>query len=161
IGGAAGGRGAPGGGPLLDVTLDGERVPVDNPRSFRLKVAAGPHAIGVALVDRQRGAGVDEQYSDFRIDSAFTPAGRVGTVAIPGPFNATSAGDPPSRRQIFICHPAAANEEAPCARKVVAQLAHRAYRRTVLDDEVETLMGFYQQGRSDGGFEAGIQQAIA
>src|SRR5262249_24196458 len=59
-----GGRG--GGANAVDVTLDGERITVPNPRSFRLKVSAGPHVIGAAIVDRVRGAGVDEQYSDFR-----------------------------------------------------------------------------------------------
>ena len=33
------------------------------------------------------------------------------TVAITGPFNATGAGDTPSRRRILICHPASASEE--------------------------------------------------
>jgi len=156
-----GGRGAAPGGPALDFTLDGEKIAVDNPRSFRLKVKAGPHTIGVALVDRQRSAGVDDQFSDFRIDSVFTPAGGVGTVSITGPFDATGAGDTPSRRRIFVCHPASAAEEAPCARKIITTLAHRAYRRSLLDDEVETLLGFYQQGRSDHDFESGIQQALA
>jgi hypothetical protein len=156
-----GGRGAAPGGPALDFTLDGEKIAVDNPRSFRMKVKAGPHTIGVALVDRQRSAGVDDQFSDFRIDSVFTPAGGVGTVSITGPFDATGAGDTPSRRRIFVCHPASAAEEAPCARTIVTTLAQRAYRRSLLDDEVETLLGFYQQGRSDGDFESGIQQAVA
>ena len=63
--------------------------------------------IGVALVDRLRGAGVDDIYSDFRIDAAFTPAGGVNTVTITGPFNATGVGDTPSRRRIFVCRPEA------------------------------------------------------
>ena len=63
-------RRAGGGGAAIDVTIDGEKVEVANPRSFRLPITAGPHAIGVAIVDRQRGAGVDEIYSDFRIDAA-------------------------------------------------------------------------------------------
>jgi len=97
--GGAGGRGGAAGGPLLDVTLDGAKITVENPRSFRIKVTAGPHTIGAALVDRQRAAGVDDQFSDFRIDSVFTPVGGVGTIAITGPFNATGAEDTPSRRR--------------------------------------------------------------
>ena len=83
------------------------------------------------------------------------------TVAITGPFNATSPGDTPSRRRIFVCRPAAASEEATCARKIVTALGRRAYRRALVDDEVETLMSFYQQGRNEGDFEVGIQQALA
>ena len=74
VGGAGGGGGL--GGSALDVTIDGEPIAVRTPRSFRQTVSAGPHRIGLALVDRQRGAGVDEGFSDFRVDSAFTPAGR-------------------------------------------------------------------------------------
>src|SRR5262249_5297597 len=48
------------GGATLDVTIDGERVPAENPRAFRMRVSAGPHAIGAALVDRVRSAGVDD-----------------------------------------------------------------------------------------------------
>src|SRR5437867_660461 len=50
------GLGPPGGagGAAIDVTIDGEKVAVINPRNFRLAVKAGPHTIGVALVDRQR-----------------------------------------------------------------------------------------------------------
>ena len=161
VGGAVGGGRGGAGGPALDVTLDGAKITVENPRSFRIKVTAGPHTIGAALVDRQRSAGVDDQFSDFRIDSVFTPAGGVGTIAITGPFNPTGAGDTPSRRRILICHPASASEERACARKIITTIAHRAYRRGLLDDEVETLLGFYQQGRGDGDFESGIQQALA
>ena len=42
----------------LDLTLDGAQLKVENPRGFRIKVTAGPHAIGIALVDRQSGAGL-------------------------------------------------------------------------------------------------------
>ena len=158
-GGFFGGRGG-GGGAVIDVTLDGGKIAVADPRSFRITVGAGPHTIGVALVDRVRAAGVDEAYSDFRINSVFTAAGGIQTVVITGPYNATGPGDTPSRRRIFVCRPASAIEEAPCARKIVSALARRAYRRAPLGDEVETLMGFYQQGRREGDFEGGIQQAL-
>ncbi|MEO8256397.1 MAG: DUF1592 domain-containing protein [Acidobacteriota bacterium] len=176
-GGPGGGRG--GGGGSIDITLDGDKLTVANPRSFRIKVAAGPHVIGAAVVDQQRSAGVDEQFSDFRVNSAFTPGGGVQTVAITGPFSATSPGDTPSRRRIFVCRPdtatgvpstgtgaapkrpATVSDEGGCARQIITALGRRAYRRALVDDEIETLMSFYQQGRNEGDFEVGIQQALA
>jgi mono/diheme cytochrome c family protein len=154
------------GGANFDVTLDGAKLAVQNPRNFRIKVSAGPHVVGVALVDRVRSAGVDEAYSDFRIDSAFTAPGSVQSIVITGPYNATGLGETPSRRRIFVCRPegrpsSPRGDEGFCARKIVTNLARHAYRRPVLDDEVETLMGFYQQGHKDGDFESGIQQALA
>ncbi len=155
-GGFGGGAGA-----ITDVTLDSEKVEVRNTRNFRIAIKAGPHAIGAALIDRTRGAGVDEAYSDFRVNSAFTPAGGINSIVINGPFNATSPGDTPSRRRIFRCAPKAAAEEMPCARQIISTLSRRAFRRPILDAELTTLMKFYQEGRKEGGFELGIQQALS
>jgi mono/diheme cytochrome c family protein len=157
---AMGGRGI-GAGAGVDLTLDGAQVKIENPRSFRLKVPAGPHTIGMAIADRQRGAGVDEIYSDFRTNAVFTTPGGVPNLVITGPYNATSAGDTPSRRAIFSCRPTAASEEAACARTILTTLARRAYRGPVSAAEITTLMEFYRQGRQGGDFDAGIQQALA
>ncbi len=159
-GGTGGGPGG-GNGAGVDVTLDGEQLKPANVRSFRMNVTAGPHTIGASIVDRARGAGVDEQYSDFRANSAFTAAGGIQTVVITGPFKATSTGDTPSRHRIFVCRPSAAADQAACARKIVTTLARRAYRRPATEDETATLMTFYEKGRADGDFDAGIQQALA
>lgn len=155
------GPGAGGGAFAIDVTLDGAQLKPANVRSFRIPVTAGPHTIGASLVERTRGAGVDEQFSDFRIDSAFTAAGGVQTVVITGPFKATSAGDTPSRHKIFSCMPSSSADEAVCAKKIVSTLARRAYRRPVQDEELATLMKFYEKGRANADFEVGIQQALA
>jgi hypothetical protein len=154
-----GGRGF---GPAgIDLTIDGAQVKIDNPRSFRVKVTGGPHTIGVAILDRQRGAGVDEIYSDFRNNASFTTAGGVPSLVITGPFNAIGAGDTPSRRAIFSCRPNSQAEETTCARTILSTLARRAYRGPVSAAEIGTLMDFYQQGRKAGDFDAGIQQALA
>ena len=65
--GAGGARGRRRGG--ADVTIDGEKVTGTNRRGLAHEVTAGPHTIGVAVIDRQRGAGVDDIYSDFRTDA--------------------------------------------------------------------------------------------
>jgi hypothetical protein len=152
-----GGRGGAGG---ADITIDGERVAAGG-RGQRVKVAAGPHTIGIAVVDRQRGGGADEIYSDFRVGGAFTVGGGVQGLTIVGPFNATGPGDTPSRRRIFICRPVAPDAETPCARTILSTIARRAYRGPVADAELATLMSFYAKGRADGDFDSGIQQAIA
>src|SRR5215467_12633183 len=155
------GPGGGGGAFTIDVTLDGAQLKPANVRSFRVPVTAGPHTIGASLIERTRGAGVDEQFSDFRIDSAFTAAGGIQTVVITGPFKATSAGDTPSRHTIFSCMPSSPADEPACAKKIVSTLARRAYRRPVHDEELATLMKFYEKGRAEADFEVGIQQALA
>jgi hypothetical protein len=150
-------------GPIIDVTLDGEKIPVSNPRKFTIPVVAGPHTIGIALVDRRRSAGVDEVFSDFRANAVFTNPGGVQNVLITGPLNPTGVGDTPSRRRIFVCQPDAARRasELTCVRTILKTLARRAYRGPVTDAEIETLIRFYQQGRQEGDFETGIQHALA
>jgi mono/diheme cytochrome c family protein len=157
-GGAPGG--ARGGGGGTDITIDGQPIAVRG--NQRLPVKAGPHTIGLAVVEGRKAGGVDDAYSDFRVNSQFAVGGGVSTLVITGPFNAAGAGDTPSRNRIFVCHPASAAEEVPCARKILTTIARRAFRRPLADDsEVDGLMTFYQQGRREGDFEVGIQQALA
>ena len=84
----------------------------------------------------------------------------IGTVTISGPFNASAASDTPSRRRVFVCHPSTAAEDGPCARRIVSTLARRAYRRSVTDVEVQSLLAFYDAAHAARGFEAGIEKAL-
>jgi len=61
---------------------------------------------------------------------------------------------------LFTCRPSAPATEGPCAREILAGLARRAYRRPVTDTDLETLLGFYETGRAERDFEAGIQKAL-
>ena len=164
LGGGGGGGFAGGAAGGTDVTLDGARLTVQNTRRFRIPVTAGPHTIGVAVLDRQRGAGVDDAYSDFRsANNGFTVGGGVQNIAIMGPYNPTGTGETPSRRRIFSCTPAKPEPlaEETCARSILSRLARRAYRGAVAPREIDTLIGFYKQGRTRGDFETGVQEALA
>ena len=154
------GGGARGGAGRVDMTIDGE--PVQAGRGSRIQVKAGPHTIAVAVVDGRRAGGVDEQYADYRVNSKFAVGGGVQGITIIGPYDPTGVGDTPSRRRIFVCTPKSADEEMSCARKIISNLARRAFRRNLIDDaEVDGLMAFYERGRKEGDFESGIQQAVA
>jgi hypothetical protein len=54
-------------------------------------------------------------------------------------------------------------DELPCAKQILKSLARRAFRQPVSDSDVamETLLSFYQTGRSQGTFDKGIQYALA
>ena len=54
---------------------------------------------------------------------------------------------------------AAAREDA-CAKTIVSKLARRAYRRAATDEDVTTLLEFYRAGRTEDGFDGGIQRAL-
>jgi mono/diheme cytochrome c family protein len=143
-----------GGGGRVDVTIDGTPVPAGR---GRIPIPAGPHTIGVATVPGFNTAGMDG------IFSAPPGRGRGMSLTITGPYRPSGPGDTPSRRRIFVCRPASADTETPCARTILRTLARRAFRRQVpdADPSLQTLMGFYEEGRSAGTFDAGIQRALA
>ena len=86
----------------------------------------------------------------------------VSTVMVGGPFDALGAGETPSRQKILVCRPAgsSAAEEQRCAKTILSTLARRAYRRPVNEEDVQTLLKFYEVGRREGSFETGIQAAL-
>jgi mono/diheme cytochrome c family protein len=158
-GGARGGRGATvPRAPDVVVTFDGATLPVSNTRRFRIPVRAGVHTVGAALIPRDNSAGVDEVYS---VGTGGPYA--VSSIVIAGPYNATSVGDTPARKRIFVCQPAQPSEELGCAKKILSAVARRAFRRPVPENDpsLDTLVSFYQAGRDGGTFEGGIQQAVA
>jgi len=129
----------------------------------RVPITAGPHDIGVTFLYQSAGSEPQIlQPLESRID-AVDAAGmpQVEVVVISGPFNAGGLGDTPSRRRIFVCRPATAADEEPCARRILTPLARRAYRRPVTAADLTALLTFYQAERRDGAnFDTGIQVAI-
>ena len=82
-------------------------------------------------------------------------------LAIGGPYNILGAGDSPSRQKIFVCKPASAKDDDPCARKILSNLGRHAYRRPFTDTDLKPLMTFYSSARADGGsFDNGIEMAL-
>jgi hypothetical protein len=172
-------------GEKLEVLVDGERVQlIDWDEAFqinrgfgggngqlktidvRVPVKAGPHQVGVTFLATNYAPGLDmnRAFERSTIETGGLPGytfyPHIGSVRIDGPYDATGAGDTPSRRHVLICKPAGAADERPCAEKIVGALARHAYRGTQTPEDLETLLAFYDQGRAAGDFEAGIGTAI-
>jgi hypothetical protein len=94
------------------------------------------------------------------IPSGSTPSGSMSSGTMPSAGEAAGAIDSPSRRRLLVCHPAKAADEGPCAEKIIATLARRAYRRPVTDQDLEVPLDLYREGAGKGGFEAGIELAV-
>ena len=85
----------------------------------------------------------------------------VRSVEIGGPYLvADTVTETPSRRAIFTCEPSGVDEERGCATEILSSIARRAFRRPVTGGEVDSLLGFFDEGRAAGSFEAGIQFAL-
>jgi mono/diheme cytochrome c family protein len=136
--------------------------------TVKVKVTAGQHLIGVTFPQTNFAPvlDLDQHFERDTLQTGPTPGftffPHVGTVRIEGPFNSTSAKDSASRRKIFICAPTSAADENACARKIVTKLATRAFRRPAATGEVESLMVFFKDGRTEGGsFDKGVENALA
>jgi hypothetical protein len=129
----------------------------------RIPVTAGPHVVAAAFLKKSSALVETERQpyqARFNMDRHPRIQPALYSVSITGPFETTGAGDTPSRRKIFTCHPDQASDQEPCARRILGNLARRAYRRPVTASDLQVLAKFYNEGRESGGFEAGIEMAL-
>jgi hypothetical protein len=139
-------------------------------RDIRFQASAGQHRIAITFLKR---ASIESE-ERFPADSpeggeerqAFLSALRIrGPMKVQAAATGTGAAsvalDSPVRRKIFLCTPTQPAEESDCARRIVSTLAQRAFRRPVTHSMLQPLMGFYDSGRSAGGFDTGIRDALA
>ena len=160
--------------------LNVSRAMIDKRMTGRARITAGPHEVGFTW--RERPFQVQDVWEPLRRDSqeihmvGGNP--KLRTVQIDGPYNVRGISEGPSRRRLYVCHPAPAGtngaaaktsgsaratpEEAACATKILTNLAHRAYRRPVTAADVEAPVAFYRQARQSGGdFDDGIRAGVA
>jgi mono/diheme cytochrome c family protein len=161
----------------LEVSVDGERVQVfpiggrrpraadgdaeaqesgnralaaDAGLNVRVTVKAGPRAVAATFIERSSVENEDLRppyLRSFAVLSDFANGQpHIASVAITGPYSA-DVGTTPSRQRIFVCRPLHEADEAPCARRILSELARRAYRRPVTDEDLKPLLAFYESGR--------------
>jgi hypothetical protein len=170
-------------GEQLIVTIDGvttkswdwDSLGAPNPLSnnriemhvdFKMPVKAGSHDVGVTFLQTNNRPSLDiyRHFSRSTLENytvrGYTYYPAVGYLKIAGPFDGSVAADTPSRRKIFICRPANAAEERPCAERIISTLARRAFRRPVMDRDTESLMNLYETGQKNADFETRIEMAV-
>ena len=130
----------------------------------RFPARAGTWVVGVSFVkETSEPEGVLQPPTTGRgvaLNEWYDGNAAVESVTIGGPYHAEGPGETHSRRRIFVCRPTGSEDEQPCAEEILSTLARRAYRRPVTEADVQTLLRFHNAGRSQGGFEAGIQLAL-
>jgi mono/diheme cytochrome c family protein len=161
---------------VAQFTLGGEKSP---PKTFvydgdealqaRVPVKAGLHQVMATMLKTDdaepEGVGPDRLPLFSRASDNPTSSIAIASLLIGGPYDARTPAHSPSRRLLFVCDPASSPEkatadEAACATKILANLARRAYRRAATNDDVQTLVSFYKQGRAAGSFDDGIRAAL-
>ena len=164
----------------LELAMDGERVKLftmeppengqyakghqlfDNDLNMRVPVKAGPHSIEVTFVKKPTLLQTSERQpfqAHFNMDRHPRISPALFSVSVTGPYGTSGATSTPSRDKIFVCKPANTADEEPCAKKIFASLAKRAYRRPATEADIQSPLKFFRNAKSDG-FEAGIETAL-
>jgi hypothetical protein len=171
----------------IDISIDGQRIAllryerginptqafadkplgVDILKTEPIAVKAGQKRISVAFVRRAEGPYEDlirphdwSKASNGTASAGTTEPPAIMDVAVIGPQTTTGISETPSRRIIFSCRPTTPAQERPCAEQIVTRLGTKAYRRPLTKHDRESLLGFYEKGKKDGGFEEGIRLAL-
>ncbi len=136
----------------------------DEALQARVPVKAGLHQVMATMLKSDNAApegGGPDRLSLYsrNSDNATSPIA-IAALLIGGPYEGKVALDSPSRKLLFICQPANAADEAACAKKIATNLARRAYRRGATNDDVQTLLAFYNRARAAGSFDDGIRSAL-
>jgi hypothetical protein len=160
-----------------EVAINGERVALvdfnpdmkvsDDLRTPPIRIKAGPQRVSVSFLETSSGP-VEDFVMPFQQSLADLSTGHIpGLTAIPhlrdvgvsGPTHISGISDTPSRTKVFVCRPGA-NDEMPCARRIITTLASQAFRRPATDADLEQLLTVYQGGRNRGDFDSGIRLAV-
>jgi hypothetical protein len=166
-------------GEQLEVTVDGSRVGLfnfDEPRfqqgtdnekhEVRIPVKTGLRKIGVAFLASTHVPidDLNQHYLRSVLDTNPVPgyifSPQIARVIVRGPYDAMVPAESASRSKILTCRPATETQESACAKQILSELSKRAYRRPSNDEDMESLMTFYDIGRAENGFEGGIETAI-
>ena len=106
--------------PVNDITgiRNANSIPnddeVDKHLHVRVPVTAGPHALGVDFPKNSPSLLLETERQPYQAHFNMYRHPRMHpalySIAVVGPYDATGAGDTPSRRRIFVCHPAKPSE---------------------------------------------------
>jgi hypothetical protein len=148
---------------VIEPPENGDDTLTDSNLIARVAVTAGPHDLGAAFLRNGAPLGETERqplqsHFNEQRHPRLTPA--IQQITVTGPYAASGAADTPSHRRIFVCRPAAPEAEDACAEEILSTLLRRAYRRPVAAADLAGPMAFYKEGKSQAGFDAGIEHAL-
>ena len=162
----------------VEVSINGERVALLDPRAAesragrtdlktpRIFMKAGPQRVSAAFLQRFSGlvddlvAPIENTLDDAIVTPQVLQLPRIQHLNVMGPFDATDVSDTPSRRRVFHCRPVKQEDQETCARSILAEIAERAFRRPLEEQDVDALVKFYGDGREHGDFENGIRAGL-
>ena len=132
---------------------------------IKVPISAGEHWLAVSIL--RAFEGLPKAYKGPKPSEAEGTT-RTGVDAwfpmyldVVGPYEPVKGASEESLKRVFTCGHSREGHDASCAKNIVADLARRAYRRPVTDEEVSELTKLVEMVRKDGdSFEEGVCLAI-
>lgn len=125
-------------------------------------IVAGKHNVGVTFPQLSSSVAVTKRkpynvaYNLHRHPRQ-TPG--IYEVSITGPYNVdTKLTD--NAQGIQYCAQSDADSHYRCAENVLSNIAKRAYRRPLTQQDITNFMGFYQKAYQDGQYQAALQKGL-
>jgi hypothetical protein len=136
---------------------EGRAAIIDKVSGLPARIEAGAHEIVATFVERSWALS-----NDINGGGQISRLPRIGLgMEVEGPFEPEGLSLSDSREKIFVCQPEIESEQRPCAERIAANLATRAFRRPITGDDLQWLMPFYEAGRAEaGGFDAGVLELV-
>jgi hypothetical protein len=130
----------------------------------RITVTAGRHLLGATFLKKPSDlAETARQPYQARFNSYRHPRLQpaIYSVSVIGPLSGGTSADSPTRRRLLGSRPRALVDEEAAARRVLSRVARRAWRRPIVDADLQGPMKLYRAGRAGGDFDAGIEMALS
>ena len=130
-------------------------------KEVRFHATAGQHNVTVTFLQRTM-AESDERNRIPALEGGQDRVHAVHALQIRGPLSVTGMSESESRKRIFVCYPRESAEESACAEQIITNMAERAFRRPLTEQDRSELLAFYQRSRaSSADFEAGVRDAVS
>lgn len=129
-------------------------------KGIRFNATAGQHIITVTFLQRSF-AESDDRRPALALEGGQSRIHKVHALQIRGPLKVTGMSESASRKRIFVCYPRESAEEKTCATEIITNLAERAFRRPLEQEDVDSLVGFFESSRLSQDFEASVKEAVS
>jgi hypothetical protein len=119
------------------------------PREFKLRPGIPP----------ERAAEIKKRFEARRAEAQNIPINeaRASYIEIGGPYDQAKGPSQENLKRIYVCGHLDGKHQTGCARKIVANLARRAYRRPVEAEEIDKLLSLVSLAKQRGdSFEEGL-----
>jgi mono/diheme cytochrome c family protein len=166
-------------GQQLEIAVNGEPVALvdvnpkykdtDDVRTLTIRIKAGQQLVSAAFIKRFDGPVQDEvqPYEQSLLDvnvanlPGLTTLPHLRGLTIVGPTRVTGVSETASRNKVFIVYPERPADQQAAARRIIANLVRRAYRKPAAAVDVDEALGYYRERRAGGAsFDEGIRAAL-